>query len=74
MRFLFIFFGVLSTTSLLLLIASVVTETLSGYKNFVFSGTELTISFTGIDRIFLGAFIVFLILAVYFWQKLTGRE
>jgi hypothetical protein len=72
-RFLFNFFGLLSALSLLLLIASVLTETLSGYKNFVFSGSSLTVNFSGIDRILLGAFIVFLIFAVYFWQKLTGR-
>ena len=73
MRLLFNLFALLSALTLLLLVGSVLTETLSGYKNFVFSGSSMTVNFSGIDRILLGAFIVFLILAVYFRQKLTGR-
>jgi hypothetical protein len=73
MRFLFSVFGMLSVLSLLLLIGSVVTETLNGYKNFQFSGTELTINFSGIDRILLSVFIVSLFLTFLFWMRISGR-
>ena len=74
MRFLFSLFGLLSALSLVLLIASVATETLNGYHNFVLSGTELTVNFSGTDRILLGTVIVSMIFAFYFWAKVSGRE
>ena len=73
MRFLFSFFAFLSAMSLLLLGASVFIETRSGYVNFQFSGTTMTVNFSGVDRILLVLALVFGILTIYFWQRITGR-
>jgi hypothetical protein len=73
MRTLFTIFGSLAALSVLGLIASVLTETLSGYKNFVFSGSELTVNFSGIDRILLVLSVIFVFTAFCFWMKVSGR-
>jgi hypothetical protein len=74
MRSLFNIFALLSFLSVMLLGASVVTETPSGYKNFVFSGFSMTFNFSGIDRILLGGAIVCLIFTAYFWRRMTGSK
>jgi hypothetical protein len=74
MRTLFTIFGSLAALSVLGLIASVLTETLSGYKNFVFSGSELTVNFSGIDRILLSFSVIFVFTAFCLWMKVSGRD
>jgi|tagenome__1003787_1003787.scaffolds.fasta_scaffold18482932_1 hypothetical protein len=74
MRFTYRLFGALSILTFLLLTASVALETLSGYKNFRLSGTELTISMTVPDRILLGALVVFLIFCGHFSLLVRQRR
>ena len=73
MRFLFNLFAFLSAMSLLLLGASLFIETRSGYINFQFSGTTMTVNVSGLDRILLVLSLVFGILTIYLWQRITGR-
>lgn len=73
MRFLFNLFAFLSAMSLLLLGASLFVEARSGYINFQFSGTSMTVNFSGPDRILLVLALVFGFLTIYIWQRLTGR-
>lgn len=74
MRLLFNIFLFLSALTILLHIGSVGVETLSGYRNFQFSGTELTVNFSGIDRILLGAWLLSLMFTAYFWSRIPkGR-
>ena len=75
MRLVFNLCALITALSFLGNIGSVVLETLSGYHNFSISGTELTITFSPIDRILLGTWIVGLIFTAYFWNKLSnGRR
>lgn len=74
MRILFVTFGSISALSFLLMAASFLTETLRASHNIEISGTELTVKFSGIDRILLSVFIVSLFAAVCFWFKVSGRD
>jgi hypothetical protein len=74
MRLLFNLFAFLTVLSFLGNIASVAMETLSGYRNFSVSGTELTVTFSPLDRILLGTWLVCLMFAVYFWQRMSKRR
>lgn len=74
MRLLFNLFLFLSALTILLLIGSVAVETLSGFRNFQFSGGELTINFSGNDRILLGAWLISVMFTAYFWSRIPkGR-
>ena len=55
------------------MLTSVALETLNGYRNFKFSGTEMTLTFSGIDRILLVIFLVCAFLTWFFWMKFSGR-
>jgi hypothetical protein len=74
MRFWFTLFAFLSAMSILLLGSSIVTEILSGFKVFALSGSELTVTFSGIDWILLGLAIIFVFATFCLWLKLSGRE
>ena len=74
MRAWFTVFGSISVLSFLLLVGSFLTETLRASHNVEVSGTELTIKFSGIDRILLSVFIVSLFAALCFWLKVSGRD
>ena len=56
------------------MVASFITETLRASHNIEVSGTELTVKFSGIDRILLCIFIVSLFAAFLLWMKLWGRD
>jgi hypothetical protein len=56
------------------MVASVALETLSGYKNFRLSGTELSVTFSVPDRILLGACIVCLIFWAHFSLLIRKRS
>ena len=74
MRTWFTVFGSVSVLSFLLLAASFLTETLRTSHSIEISNGELTINFSGIDRILLSVFIVSLFAALCFWLKVSGRE
>jgi hypothetical protein len=73
MRFWFTLFAFLSAMSILLLGSSIVTEILSGFRVFTLSGSELTVTFSGIDRILLGLAVLSVFATLCFWLKLSGR-
>jgi hypothetical protein len=73
MRYLFYFSATVSFVSGLLLAASVAIEVLDRQRVFAVTGTELTVTFSVPDRIFLSLFIVGLIFTAYFWTKVSGR-
>jgi len=75
MRSLFTLFAFLSAMSILLLGTSFVIETFSsGFKNFTFSGTEMTVSASGADRILLVITIICVFTTFCLWLKLSGRD
>lgn len=74
MRFLFNLFAFLSVASFLLMIGSVGMETLNGYRNFSVSGTELTITFSVLDRVLLVVWLLSMMFAWYFWTRLSNRK
>lgn len=67
-------FAFLSVLTLLGMITSVGIETLSGYRNFSVAGAELTVTFSPIDRILLGLWIVSMIFTWYFWTRFSNRK
>lgn len=74
MRVLFTILGSVSALSFLAMAASFLTETLRASHNIEVSGTELTVKFSGIDRILLCVFIVSLFAAMLVWMKISGRD
>ena len=74
MRFLFNLFAFLSVLTFLGLAACYGMDMLSGFKNVSVSGTELTITASPIERILLGAWLVSMMFAVYFWSRMNSRK
>ena len=71
MRFLFNLSAFLAILSVLSLVGLVGFETFSGYHNFSFEGTSMTVRFSVPDRVLLVLFLVFAILAAYFWSRIS---
>jgi hypothetical protein len=72
MRLLFNLFAFLSVLTFLLFAASAVMELMSDRNAVTFEGTSMTMRASTPERIFLGAWLLSMMFAWYFWTKVYG--